>query len=81
MVHIAEEVQPCDYRTVHHAVICHGASLSDNDGLEAAEQAISRYTKAKKYIFYSKKYMNKMIFIYFILKIRPVVKSLSKNSS
>ena len=32
MVHIAEEVQPCDYRTVHHAVICHGASLSDNGG-------------------------------------------------
>ena len=55
MVHIAEEVQPCDYRTVHHAVICHGASLSDNDGLEAAAaQAISRYTKVKKYILYSK---------------------------
>ena len=54
MVHIAEEVQPCDYRTVHHAVICHGASLSDNDGLEAAAaQAISRYTKVKKYILYS----------------------------
>ena len=54
MVHIAEEVQPCDYRTVHRAVICHGASLSDNDGLEAAAQAISRYTKVKKYVFYSK---------------------------
>ena len=54
MVHIAEEVQPCDYRTVHHAVICHGASLSDNDGLEAAVQAISRNTKVKKYVLYSK---------------------------
>ena len=58
MVHIAEEVQPCDYRTVHHAVICHGASLSDNDGLEAAAQAISRNTKVKKYISYSKKHKN-----------------------